>query len=390
MNLKTPKNKKIYLFGSGIVAKKTLEKFKNLKVAGIYDNSSNLWESNYLNLKIKDPKKINKLNDFIIITSTSFSAIKEQLIRKKLVENLNFVVSPLLKDLQEVEKIEKLQKKILFTSGSPPQSNINYGGGIYMLEINKNSHNIKKIVSGNCYGTFKKKKSIIAVDENRGLIEIKNKKINKIKSLKKGLRPHGLAYSSIHSKYYLCCTELDSIMVFDKNFNELDEIKISDKRKKTGIKHHHLNDCVVIDNSLYISMFSISGNYGKEFYDGTILEVDLDNFKNRNILKNDLWMPHNIKFFNNSIHILNSFSGELLGYNMKVLGKFPGFTRGLNFDGEYYYIGQSRNRNFSKYLGDSLNISLDTGIIIFDPIRKISRFIQLDPRISEIHSIEIL
>ena len=73
--------------------------------------------------------------------------------------------------------------------------------------------------------------------------------------------------------------------------------------KKTGIKHHHLNDCVAIDDSLYVSMFSISDNYGKEFYDGAILEIDLNNFKNKNLLKNNLWMPHNIRYFNKSSYI---------------------------------------------------------------------------------------
>ncbi len=390
MTFYIPKNKNLYLFGSGIVAKKTLEKYKNLNLSGIYDNSPNLWGDKYLNFKIYDPKKIDLNNDFIIITSTSFSIIKEQLKKKKLKENKHFVISPLLEDLSKVEELENIKTKILFTSGAPRQSNKNFGGGSYVLEVNNNIHKIKKLHSGNSYGTLRKNNNILIVDEERGILELKNNNLKKIKSLRKGLRPHGLTYSHTQKKFYLCCTELDSILVFDQKFNELETINISSKKKDTGFKHHHINDCLAIDDSLYISMFSISGNYNKEFYDGTILEINLNNHDKRNILKNNLWMPHNIKYFNNSLHILNSFSGELLGFNMKTLGKFPGFTRGLNFDGKYYYLGQSRNRNFSKYLGDSLNISIDTGIIIFDSINKLSRFIQLDPRISEIHSIEIL
>ena len=76
-----------------------------------------------------------------------------------------------------------------------------------------------------------------------------------------------------------------------------------------------------------------------------------------------------------------------MAYNLKVLGKFPAFARGLDYDGSYYYIGQSRNRNFSKLLGDSLNISIDTGVVIFEPKEKISRFLQLHPKLSEIHSV---
>ena len=134
-------------------------------------------------------------------------------------------------------------------------------------------------------------------------------------------------------------------------------------------------------------MFSISGNFNKEIYDGSILEIDIFDTDKRNIITNNLWMPHNISYYDNSIHVLNSFKGELLAYNLKVIGKFPAFARGLDYDGNYYYVGQSRNRNFSKLLGDSLNISIDTGVTIFEPEKKLSRFLQLHPKLSEIHSV---
>ena len=75
---------------------------------------------------------------------------------------------------------------------------------------------------------------------------------------------------------------------------------------------------------------------------------------------------------------------------MQILGEFPAFTRGLAYDNQHFYIGQSKNRNYSKYLGVSKNISIDAGIILFDEKTKVSRFFQVDPRISEIHAIEIL
>ena len=97
-----------------------------------------------------------------------------------------------------------------------------------------------------------------------------------------------------------------------------------------------------------------------------------------------------IKYFNKSLFILNSLPGQLLGYNMQILGEFPAFTRGLAYDHQHFYIGQSKNRNYSKYLGVSKNISIDAGIILFDEKTKVSRFFQVDPRISEIHAIEIV
>ena len=110
-------------------------------------------------------------------------------------------------------------KKIIFTSGSPPQTSKKFGGGLYSLEINKNSFKIQKTLSGNCYGTLKKDKNFLIIDEHKGILEYNNRKIKKIKSLKKGLRPHGLTYSKTQSKYYLCCTELDSVLVLNENFD---------------------------------------------------------------------------------------------------------------------------------------------------------------------------
>ncbi len=101
-------------------------------------------------------------------------------------------------------------------------------------------------------------------------------------------------------------------------------------------------------------------------------------------------MPHNIKKIDGGFTILDSLRGKLLSNNMQEIVKFSGFTRGLDHDGIFYYIGQSRNRNFSKNLGVSNNISIDAGIIIFDEISKVSRFLQLPPRLSEIHSITLI
>ena len=104
----------------------------------------------------------------------------------------------------------------------------------------------------------------------------------------------------------------------------------------------------------------------------------------------NLWMPHNIQMINGSMHVLNSLQGQLLTNNFQVIGEFPAFTRGLDYDGVLYYIGQSRNRNYSKNIGVSKNTSIDAGIIVFDDETKASRFLQLPPKISEIHSILLI
>jgi len=382
--------KKIYLFGSGLIAKKTINKFQDIKFEGIIDNSKNLEGQTFDNLKIYGPNIINKKN-FYIITSTSFSEIAAQLEKLGLRRNINYIISPLLKDVETISGLEKLEKSFLITSGSPTQNKKFYGGGIYLVSLKGDSWNYKKIYNGNCYGIIKVENKIFSVDENAGIVEF-NYKLKKIKTyhIENGLRPHGLTFCEISQQFFLCCTDKDQIIVFDKNFKIKDRILISEKIIKNKIKNHHINDCIAIDGRLYISMFSISGNFNKEIYDGSILEIDIFDTDKRNIIKNNLWMPHNISYYENSIHVLNSFKGELLAYNLKVIGKFPAFARGLDYDGNYYYVGQSRNRNFSKLLGESYNISIDTGVTIFEPQKKLSRFLQLHPKLSEIHSVLLI
>lgn len=98
-------------------------------------------------------------------------------------------------------------------------------------------------------------------------------------------------------------------------------------------------------------------------------------------------MPHNVSYFEGSIHVLDSLPGHLGFNNLSVQGTFPAFTRGLSYDQGYYFIGQSKNRNHSKVIGVSNNISIDCGIIIFNSELNVSRFVQLPYSIGQIHHI---
>ena len=182
----------------------------------------------------------------------------------------------------------------------------------------------------------------------------------------------------------------DCVLVFDEEFNHINQIDISNKFKKVGTAQHHCNDIAIFGSFGYVSMFSLSGNFKKDFFDGGLVEFDTETLKITNYINKDLWMPHSISFFRNSLTILDSLKGNLLSNNFQVLGSFPGFSRGLDYDGKFFYIGQSRNRNYSKILGISNNISIDSSIIIFEPETKVSKSILIPSTISEIHSIMVL
>ena len=134
----------------------------------------------------------------------------------------------------------------------------------------------------------------------------------------------------------------------------------------------------------------MTGNWKRDIFDGVVLEYDIVTNELVGTVIQNLWMPHNIKYIEGSLHVLDSLPGQLKTNNANVIGEFPAFTRGLAHNGVYYFIGQSRNRNYSKNIGISKNISIDAGVIVFDAHTKASRFLQLPPKISELHSILLI
>lgn len=391
---KIAKNRAIVLFGAGNIALKTSRILTDKNVIAIIDNASNLWGEIQLGVEIRKPDflKTKKGKDIlIIICTTSFTEVSKQLSDFGFQENQDFIVSPILNDLRIISELESIEKKLLFTSGSPPHKSDAYGGGIYEMVVKGDEWEYKKVISGNCYGVIKLGKNFVSVDTEKGIFEFdKNYNILRAKDLPKGTRAHGISFSEKMNSFYVVSSYLDSILILDNEFNITDRIQISNKIEHTGSPYHHCNDCCVIDSSLYVTMFSYTGNWKNDVFDGVALEIDL---VTKNIIApviKDLWMPHNISFLGGSLTVLESLRGNLRKNNAQIIGQFPAFTRGLAYDGIYYYIGQSRNRNFTKNIGLSKNISIDAGIIIFDEHTKVSRLLQLPPKISEIHAIQVV
>lgn len=384
----------IILFGGGNIAEKTGRILVGKKIVAIVDNAHNMWGERQLGTSIYSPEYINEHKSeepFIIITTTSFAEVAQQLESMGLLGNHDFFVSPIINDLRIIDELETIQKKMLFTCGAATSDALEHGGGIYELEVNGDTWKHKKVISGICYGLIPIGDNYISVDEELGIFEF-NKKYEIIRSaeLPKGMRAHGVEYSELHQKFFIVGSYIDGILVLDKDFNIIDEISISLKHQRDGKPSHHCNDCCVIGDSLYVSMFSYTGNWKNDIFDGAVVEFDILSKEKIGPVIQDLWMPHNVRFIEGSIHVLNSLPGELRNNNAGVMGKFPAFTRGLAHDGVYYFIGQSRNRNYSKNIGVSLNVSIDAGIIIFDAHTKASRFLQLPPKISEIHAIVLI
>ncbi len=388
------KGKNLILFGASEIARKTRRTFSQINFSCIIDNSQNLWGQQEEGLKIFSAEKLKKIskNKFlIVITTTSFKEVKDQLNKMGFKNRINFVVSPVLNDLLSISQLEQIKSKIIFSSGAPPLNSKEKGGGIYELTIDREKYYLNKKISGNCYGIIKFKNNFITIDNNRGIVEFnKNYKIIRSQKLPKNIRPHGISYSEELKNFYIVCSNTDEILILNQNFKLNSSFKLSPKAKVSKIPIHHANDCFVSGNSLYVSMFSETGNWVSDIFDGAICEYDLIDGKKIGTPVKNLWMPHNISKFNNDFYLLDSLRGNLLGNNMSIQGTFNAFTRGLDYHENLFYIGQSKNRNFSKTMGISNNNSIDCGIVIFNNEKKISRFFQFPPSISEIHSIRVI
>ena len=110
-------NKKIILFGAGIVAEKTLKIINKQKIDYILDNSKNLSNSSFFGLNVYQPKKISLSykDQIIIICSTSFEAIINQLKKIDRKNKFEIYINPIFSDLSILFKYFYFQK-ILYST----------------------------------------------------------------------------------------------------------------------------------------------------------------------------------------------------------------------------------------------------------------------------------
>jgi hypothetical protein len=385
------RGRSVTIFARGDTAKKTLRLLHGSEICGIVDNSPSLWEKQELGFTVQSPLSFLQnegKHSYVVICTTSFTEVAAQLLGMGLCPQKDFCISPILSDYSIVSKLENIRKSLIFTSGAALDEEGGLGGGIYQLNINGDSWSYERKISGQSYGLILFNKNFISVSSNRGIFEFDSHfKIIREKKFPVGVRAHGVCYNKRLNCFYIACSYLDAVLVLDENFTIQDEIKISNKYSSNSEPHHHINDCWTDGYSLYVSMFSLTGNWKKEVYDGGVLEFDLESKSCNGAVMQNLWMPHNISFVDGCLTILDSLPGYLRRNNCQIVGQFPAFTRGLAYDGMFYYIGQSKNRNISKNIGISLNTSIDTGVLIFDERKKVSRLIQLPSKISELHSI---
>ncbi|MBU3848356.1 MAG: TIGR03032 family protein [Candidatus Acinetobacter avistercoris] len=375
--------KRIVFFGGGVVAERNL----NLRPNFIVDNNIDMHGDIVYGLEVKPPSiLINNVQEYdIVICTTSVGEVRKQLESYGYTWDLNIRVANELTERLEIDNLEESKFKFLISCGLPSTADSFSGGGIYAISETDTYPIVNKIYEGNTHGLIRFENGYVFSCKGKGLVYLDNKfkEINVIK-LRQGLRPHGIRrYNNL---WVLASSNNDSIIAVNDKGEEIFEYRFSDKIDTFGSAQHHCNDLDIVGNFAYVSMFSLSGNWKRNCFDGGIMEINLLNGERRALIDN-LTMPHNVTCDESGLKVLNSFKGTFLANNFSVLATLPGFVRGYDSDDTYYYLGESKNRNFSRIKTERTPVSIDTKITIVNKKFGFCRSIYLNKPISEIHSI---
>jgi len=138
------KNKKIILYGVGLVARKFIQKFDNTKIAYLVDNNKTLWSTKFEGFDIKPIKFLEKEkleNTIILICTTSFMDVINSLKENNKIK-IRYFINPLLNEIARINSIENFEGNILISSGLPSKKESLGGGGVYKIMVKKDKWNI--------------------------------------------------------------------------------------------------------------------------------------------------------------------------------------------------------------------------------------------------------
>lgn len=355
---------------------------ENLPVKAKYvlDNNPNNQGIEYFGLKVCSPeilKQENKDDIYIIICTANYPSVIDELSSLGFVMGENYCVTPLLNERKNKDDLKQIDKKVLVSS---PQHSFksDSGGGIY--ECHTRTGVYEKKYTGKCRGMSLTDDYLLVIDMLKGLVVLDRKDYSHINTieLQPNCEAHGVYFDTLSGRMFVGQPGRDSIAIYSGVMDPKleDEIFLSPKWQVNKKDNHHVNDIYVEGDSLYVSMFSFSGNWMNEVYDGGILEIHLPTKSSVGTVVSNLWMPHSVNRFNGQLCYVDSMRGELFNTTWKKVGCFNAFIRGLDYDGKYYYVGASEHRYPEKLIGISENIGLDTGFFIIDPNTKMSRFFQ--------------
>ena len=367
-------------FGRSFIAEKLLKKYKPVF---ILDNSPSFNNSYFHGIKVLKPtkKNISKIKK-IIICVTSVDEVVNQI--KYLNKKIKIIFPKQLNEFLKISKLKNFKFNGYISCGMPSLNIGNAKGGIYHIYEKGSKLAIKRLYRGNTHGLIIKNNFLYFTCDKSGIVKMtKNGHVLKKIKIAKNFRPHGI---KIHNNFFIACSNRDQIVEINNQGKVINKFLISKKIKKYDVAQHHVNDLYVDKKNIYVSMFSITGDWKRGKFDGGILKISRKT-NARKVIYNDLKLPHSIHKVKNSLLVLDSLNGNLKFSRFKKLGPLNGFVRGMDMFNNYIFIGESQNRNFSGIKNNNFPRSIDTRITIIDKNIGACRSLNLPKYISEIHSL---
>lgn len=377
------KNKRVLLYGrSEDWVPKTLQRLIKQPEL-IIDRNPIYKNTDYKGIDVVQPEHLTQFNKndiFIVITSGVYEGIVSTLIDMGFKPGIHFTNSPEYRDYALLEDMRNYQQEIIVScSDYHDNTKTRYsraGGGLYRYSIGPNTH--EQLVKGSF-------RQIIDVGEFYYAVEFVELKLYVFDKQFQVVKTHdldaanycGIDYDPGRNLLIIINASHDSISRYRvEDFILVDRFYYnSNKAKDSTTSQHHLNDCCIDGDYLYVSYFSHSGNWKKGIHDGGISEFHLDNLEaGPRPIVSGLWKPHSPKMIQGDLCYLDSMRGHLYTNNQVIAGEFPGFARGLAADERFYYVGQSEDMYMSRRFGTCNNIMLNAGFFMFDIQTKASRF----------------
>lgn len=293
----------------------------------------------------------------------------------------------LLYGLEQDQDFQYIDTRLLVSCPVGPD-----GGGLFLLDFKRNS--LTKLYTGGCMGmAWVQDRLIVATNDNR--IVALNKQFQMMGIMEYGNSDfHGAA--KYDDKVILVAeTAINAIGCYEvETFRRIGEIRLN--RQYQDI--HHINDIWLKGRTLYVSMFSLHDAWynNPAQRKGGIISIDLDHFHPggqfdvnpaNHVVVGNLYMPHTVMIHKGRLAYCDSMSfNAVVGSRTKV--QLSGFTRGLAITDKTIFIGQSRMRHILRIPHQFSNCSLDSGIYVYNPEFRISRFVPLP--VDQVYQILVL
>ncbi|MCB2198763.1 TIGR03032 family protein [bacterium] len=377
-------SKKVVAFGAGVTAEKTLHVVQDA-FDYFVDNNEELWGTTFEDRLVFSPEKLREEdpNDlFIVICSTFYEELIVQLEGMGFQPGRNIGFSPLLHTVVAYRTLDTGSTRLLVSG---------YGGhgGLYLVNTRDGSHEC--VHEGPFRGVKLLDNELFAVVEREGIwvldpesLEVKQK--HSYPDFRNAL---GIEYCPDRNRFYVALSGRDEILVIDREtMNEIDRITLfAEKFQATGKEQHHINDMLVMHDGrkLLVSMFSLTGYWRQNVYDGCLVELDLDRMELGHTLMSGMAKPHTVRLFEDDIYLVDSFRGQVMRGSDNVIAEFNGFVRGLERDSERYYIGLSRNRHIEESYRLDKAIMANPGLMVYLHEDNVYKFIELP--VSDVYAI---